>query len=752
MQRVAILLCLAAATAFPAGSPRQDRWEIVGPGGGGALFFPTISPHDPSRVLVRCDMTGSYISDNAGDSWRMFGLRQPSSYFVFDPSNPNVIYVGGLGLWRSTDAGKAWSLVYPSPGEVTNVHIAGDHGEENILVNGQPGTRMSAFAVDPSDSHVLYGAIRSSLVISRDWGATWTPSGELADGARKIYVDPASPAADRTLYVIGNHSVMAREQGKWRQGPAAPGADRFTDVSAGFRQGSGGPPVIYALTDRILVSEDGGENWRAAPLPGTRARLGAIATSLLHPDTVYVSYSRLTEDDGRYYSGVARSSDRGQTWSLVWKSANQAPQNVTDAWITDALGAGWPGSPIGLGVAPGNADICYASDDGRILRTIDGGKTWRQAYAVKMPDGSFTSNGIDVTTSYGVHFDPFDGRRMFITYTDIGLMRSENGGRSWIYSGEGIPRAWRNTTYWMAFDPDVRGRVWGAMSRTHDLPRPKMWRRANSLAGFDGGISLSEDGGKTWQKSNNGMEPTATTHILIDPASPLQARVLYAAGFGRGVYKSTDGGKNWTLKNHGIEGATPFAWRLALDAHGALYLVVARRSEDGSIGNDGDGALYRSTDGAENWTKLKLPAGVNGPNGLTIDPADPKRLYLAAWGRAVSGGDAGGGVFISTDSGATWKNSLSADQHVYDVTVAKDVLYAAGFESSVWRSDDRGATWKRLRGYNFKWGHRVIPDPADADKIYVTTFGGSVWHGPAKGDPNATEDIAGPPPLRFTRP
>jgi len=35
----------------------------------------------------------------------------------------------------------------------------------------------------------------------------------------------------------------------------------------------------------------------------------------------------------------------------------------------------------------------------------------------------------------------------------------------------------------------------------------------------------------------------------------------------------------------------------------------------------------------------------------------------------------------------------------------------------------------------------VIADPLDASKIYVTTFGGSVWHGPAQGDPNATEDV-----------
>jgi hypothetical protein len=46
-----------------------------------------------------------------------------------------------------------------------------------------------------------------------------------------------------------------------------------------------------------------------------------------------------------------------------------------------------------------------------------------------------------------------------------------------------------------------------------------------------------------------------------------------------------------------------------------------------------DGALYRSRDGAESWEKVSLPEGVNGPNGLSIDPADPARWYLAAWGR-----------------------------------------------------------------------------------------------------------------------
>ena len=35
----------------------------------------------------------------------------------------------------------------------------------------------------------------------------------------------------------------------------------------------------------------------------------------------------------------------------------------------------------------------------------------------------------------------------------------------------------------------------------------------------------------------------------------------------------------------------------------------------------------------------------------------------------------------------------------------------------------------------------MIPDLADPSKVYVTTFGGSVWHGPATGDPAAVEDV-----------
>jgi photosystem II stability/assembly factor-like uncharacterized protein len=83
---------------------------VIGPGGGGTMILPTISPHGPKIVVEHCDMTGAYITTDGGLSWRMFNLRAVVNAFAFDPRDKSVIYAGNAALWRSDDTGKTWRI------------------------------------------------------------------------------------------------------------------------------------------------------------------------------------------------------------------------------------------------------------------------------------------------------------------------------------------------------------------------------------------------------------------------------------------------------------------------------------------------------------------------------------------------------------------------------------------------------------------------------------------------------------------
>src|SRR6266480_5572974 len=517
---------------------RPGGFTVIGPGGGGAMFHPTVSPHDPNTVLIACDMTGAYITHDGGRSWRMFNLRGVVSFFVFDPMDPKTMYAQATGLWRSSDGGESWNLVYPKPSSVKGLAMNSDHADEDILAEPDPLRTISALAVDPASSKILYAAAgdknSSALFISRDFGETWQRETVLPEAPRRIWVDPHSPAASRTLFIGSPHAIAVKTASGMQKLPALESVT-FTDMSLGF--GSAPQPVVYETSEQgAFVSKDGGGRWQKLRLPGNGGEFRAIATSLRNAETAYLSYSHL-KLDGKEWLGVAKTTDTGAHWELVWKESDAAASNVHDAWITERFGIIWGENPLNLAVADQDANLAYGTDLGRTMLTTDGGANWNAVYSRKASANGWTTTGLDVTNAYGIHFDPFDPKRKFITYTDIGLFRSEDGGISWNSSTAGVPSEWMNTTYWIVFDPKVRGRMWSVNSYTHDLPRPKMWRH-NSVATYKGGVTRSEDGGKTWTKSNGGMEETAATHILLDPTSPTDNRVLYVTGFGRGVYKS----------------------------------------------------------------------------------------------------------------------------------------------------------------------------------------------------------------------
>jgi photosystem II stability/assembly factor-like uncharacterized protein len=757
---------------------RNDAWGFTGYGGGGAMFWPAVSPHDPDYAYVACDMTGSFVTYNGGQSWRMFSLLGPVKYFVLDPIDPNVVYAKSVALFKSTDKGKTWKIVYPVPSEIKGIVSKGDHAEERIITSDSTRRNVMALAVDPDNSMKLHAVISinndAGYYTSNDQGGHWAKEKDLEYEAKNIFVVPSSPKDNRTIYITCNNSVIVRENGNWNLNPGPEGVNNINEFSAGFDK-EGNKFIIYAISGKsyfnpegdpsgIYFTIDGGKNWenRQSDLLNLRAvnsglpEWRSVATSAYHPNVIYVSYAGLTLPGDTICIGVARSGDYGQTWNLAWKDrlnkgGDLYSANYKKGWIDERFGPTWGENPFSIAVSPTNPDFCYTTDFGRTIRTTDGGRSWEQLYTNKKEGAGWVSRGLEVTTGYTIISDPFDIKHMFIANTDIGLMESHDGGESWMSGtvNNGIPRKWINSTYWIAFDPQIKGRAWAVMSDVHDLPRPKMWRR-RVVAGYEGGILLSDDSGRTWKPVSDDIGESALTHILIDPSGNKDSRTLYACAFGKGVYKSTDGGKSWTLKNKGIDGTEPFAWRITEnEKNGELFLIICRRSDDGSIGNQLDGALYRSADGAGSWTRMTMPDGTNGPMSIVIDPENNDRLLLSAWGRSSPGQfspDSGGGIFLSEDNGLSWKHVMVQDQHIHDITFdpRNRTFYACGFNGSAYRSEDRGETWVRIKGYNFKWGKRVDPDPVDPDKIYIVTFGGGVWHGPASGDANAKEDIVTP--------
>lgn len=752
-------------------------WKVIGPGGGGGVFLPTISPFNIDLVLSYCDMTGAYLSENGGNDWRMINFGTVPIDFAFDPIDSNTIYVATRGyryaeergsglsmLFRSTDRGKNWSVVYPDINEAKKIgDLQGLDYQPSEVIPGSFDATIQKIAIDPRNNNRIYLGLspltsylskssqtdKQSLIIgSTDSGKSWKLLANVpGDKIVGLFVHQDSELKKKISIYTETAAFRISDQNGESERISLP-VKRITSAKNCDK-------TIYLQSDLrrekdsirggIYISGDLGNTWiqrnaglldssEDTDLPQIRR---GFAVSASDPKIAYLAVNRFrktsTKKSERMYC-IYKTIDGGLNWKPVLLSSTREgyiTNNFSGSWMEKSYDPGWGQSPIDLAIAPQNPDICFASDEGRAYKTIDGGSNWQQQYSKAVDSSTYSSNGLDVTTCYGIHFDPFDKDHFFICYTDIGLFHTFDGGKSWRHAIKKIPRDWQNTCYDLAFDPKVKGKVWSVWANAHDLPREKMFHEG--FDNFSGGVAVSYDGGLMWEQSNQGISPNAVcTGILVDTASPADARILYVSVFGKGVYKSIDGGKNWQLKNNGLTGnPNLFAWELRKGINGRIWLLCTRGLKKEKVI---DGILYYSDNKGETWSKSRLPEGVNGPHDLLIDPIDAKIMYLSCWPRRVAGEDKYGGVFKSTDGGITW--SLVFDQSVRVNSAEADInipgkVYINTFQKSAFSSDDYGKNWKKIPGYNFKWGQRVVPDKHHPGMIYLTTYGGSVFYGPS---------------------
>jgi photosystem II stability/assembly factor-like uncharacterized protein len=763
---------------------KDDHWVLLGPGGGGCVHTLTVNPHRPDTLVVSCDMTAGYITHNGGKSWREFNLKSRQYAYAFDPVDPDTLYVGSSGLFRSDDNGNSFQLIFPDQASVTGEAYLGDEATHTFLSSDNwPGGTIHAILVDPLQPGHLFIAIkkggalrpvdifyskrRSGMFIfsSTDRGRTWEQITELdTEDIHLLAFDPSSLVTARTLFAFTEKAIIRiPAYGEPEKVILPEQVLGLRHASCGLNPATGKMVFYISAVERntdgqyacsVLKSTDLLVTWQRSVTgletdsPSGPAVFSQVSTSACDGRRVWLIAEKYPEldDHGQWVNrhGILRSDNEGLTWEWAVKmDDDHNPVNRSGGWAERDYGAGWGDikgdeqiSPKGrfawdVVASPVDPEVCYTMDFSTIFKTSDGGETWEQLVTNLHPDGSASSRGIDVLSTYGVHFDPFDPQHIVISITDVGIFHSHNGGRTWHHSLTGVPRNWINTCYWMIFDPQVKGRAWSVWAAMHDLPRLKMFQD-ELFAKYEGGICKTEDGLQSWQPSAQGLpERSICTHIVLDPGSPAGQRTLYTAVLKNGIYRSTDDGKTWSLRNNGLDSRNLFVWRLVLAPDGALYLVVVKNRMKG---HEFTGALYRSTDGAGTWEPMPLPEGVDFPNDLTIDISG--RMYLSCWPRLVDRANRGGGAYASDDGGRTWVRVFDEAAHVYAMTVdpvQPSTLYLATFLAGVYRSDDRGKTWARFKGCDFQWNHRVIPDLHHPGMIYLTTFGSSVWYGSAEG-------------------
>lgn len=741
-----ILLALMPAVAHPA----PLAWQPVGLSGGGGMFSPAISPLDPNLMMLNCDMSAAYISEDGGHNWRMIHHSQLKSDIrcrpAFHPARAGVIYASSRGQLRvSRDRGKTFRPI----GNLKE-RLAGE------------------IAIDPSaPDTMLVGTRNGRCWLSRDAGATWAE----CPGPNGLVL---SFHFDHT----GGRQAMfaATERGIWRSDDQGrtwarkTGGLPSTEIR-GFAGGSDAQhnlSMIYCsvpskivsghLTGGIYRSRDRGETWQRAMGQGinveTRAAdrwaYGPIAqyrqvlTTDANPLIVYATNTS-TGFAPPHHNTVYRSDNGGQTWrDTYFMDPRFTRYNVAPNYVTASTGQSYKGGDTPFAVAICNRDPqrvvllvsrCYITHNGG--DTWFNGDTYPAAGERPGPGSRWVCNGLVVTTTWHYYVDPRQSNRHYIAYTDIGWARSLDQGQTWIWWDKDSWAPWRNTCYEVAFDPDTPGKMWGAFSNVHDIPNDNI---ISERHGHDrpGGVCVSRDFGASWKQRAEGIPARPVTSIVLDPRSPRGARTLYAGVFMDGVYKSTDDGNTWTRQRRGLgDMKNRRVSRVILHRDGTLLaMICAKRPAPGKpLMREGVG-LYRSRDGAETWQKISNSHPFLYPKDFTVRPQRSNEILVGACD--AGWGDKSGGLYRTTDGGKHWQRIGRQGRQTFggyfhprrDGWIYMTLTEGAP-GAGLWLSRDNGQNWQAFDDLPFANIQRVQFDPTDDRLIYVTTFGGSVWRGPA---------------------
>ncbi|MBE3559054.1 MAG: glycosyl hydrolase [Ktedonobacteraceae bacterium] len=313
--------------------------------------------------------------------------------------------------------------------------------------------------------------------------------------------------------------------------------------------------------------------------------------------------------------GLAVIEQRNGAWTASLHLAESSPQSI----------AVDPQRPQRLYCATFRKGLWRSDDGGNSWERLENGITQQQMIAVAV-------SSVERIDGYGVVYAGSEPSALF---------RSEDGGESWqelpallrlpsASTWSFPPRPYTSHVRWITPDPLVAGRVFVAIEA--------------------GALVRSLDGGRTWE-DRRPDGPYDTHTLVMHRQAPNRLYSAAGDGFmhaGNGFVVSDNGGDTWYRPDEGLH--HHYLWSVAADPADPATLVISAAASPGTAHNpaQAESALYRRS-GSSPWQLVSAglpPARGTQTSVLAVHEAEPGVFYAAN----------NNGIFRSADTGQTWES------------------------------------------------------------------------------------------------